>query len=188
MDRDSSAVSRTGQISWKACVLILAATGLNGGCEMPALPQFPDMPTPPALLELPGIPGVYRLDIQQGNIVDREMLDQLEIGMEPRKVRFILGSPLLIDPFNQNRWDYLYSLRHGSGEEVGQRVSVYFVDGRLARIDDQLDPDSVPELAVERTQTRVKVPKRSPPKGLLDKLTPDFLTGGDDSESDSGEE
>ena len=157
-------------------MLVLTAAGLNAGCEMPALPQLPD---------LPALPGVYRIDVQQGNIVDREMLDQLEIGMEPRKVRFILGTPLLVDPFNQNRWDYFYSLRRKSGEEARQRVSVYFVDDRLARIDDRLDPEAVPELAAERTQIRVKVPKRPPPKGFLDRLVPDFLTSDDDSAGDT---
>ncbi|MDD9980265.1 MAG: outer membrane protein assembly factor BamE [Gammaproteobacteria bacterium] len=186
MDHDHFTRSRTSRFARKASALVLAgAAGLNAGCEMPALPEFPGLPELPALPDLPGIPGVYRIDIQQGNIVDREMLDQLEIGMEPRKVRFILGTPLLVDPFNQNRWDYFYTLRHGSGEEVGQRVSVYFVDDRLARIEDHLDPEAVPELAAERAQTRVKVPKRPPPKGLLDRLVPDFLTSDDDSAGDT---
>ena len=180
MDHERSTVSRSRRFSRKAATLILAVTaGLNAGCEMPALPELPALP------EFPEIPGVYRIDIQQGNIVDREMLDQLEIGMEPRKVRFILGTPLLVDPFNQNRWDYIYSLRRGSGEEVRQRVSVYFVDDRLARIEDRLDPAAVSDLAAERVQTRVKVPKRPPPKGFLNKLTPDFLTRDDDPANDA---
>jgi outer membrane protein assembly factor BamE len=169
MDHDRFAVSRTRRLSPKAAALCLvAAAGLGSGCETPTLP------------ELPGIPGVYRIDIQQGNIVDQAMLDRLEIGMESSKVRFILGTPLLIDPFNADRWDYVYSLRRGSGEEVRQRVSVYFVDDRLARIEDELEPGAIPELTAERTQTRVKVPNRPPPKGFLDRLTPDFLSGDDD--------
>ena len=180
MDHERFTVSQSRRFSPMAAALILAATaGLNAGCEMPALPELPALP------EFPEIPGVYRIDIQQGNIVDREMLDQLEIGMEPRKVRFILGTPLLVDPFNQNRWDYFYSLRRGSGEEARQRVSVYFVDDRLARIEDRLDPAAVSELAAERVQTRVKVPKRPPPKGFLNRLTPDFLTRDDDPTNDA---
>ena len=158
-----------------AAALVVATAGLVGGCEMPALP------------ELPEIPGVYRIDIQQGNIVDREMLDQLEIGMERSKVRFILGTPLLIDPFNQDRWDYVYTLRQGSGEEARQRVSVYFVADRLARIDDRLDSEAVPELAAERAQTRVKVPDRPPDKGFLERLIPDFLSGDDEPEGDDAQ-
>ena len=178
MNHDRFAVSRTRRLSRRTAALcVVAAAGLGGGCEMPALPELPSLP------ELPGIPGVYRIDIQQGNIVDQEMLDQLEIGMERSKVRFILGTPLLIDPFNADRWDYVYSLRRGSRQEVRQRVSVYFVDDRLARIEDELKPEAIPELTAERTQTRVKVPNRPPPKGFLDRLTPDFLSDDGDPAS-----
>ena len=181
MDHDRFAVSRTRRLSPKAAALCLVvAAGLGSGCETPTLPELPSLPGLPALPELPGIPGVYRIDIQQGNIVDQAMLDRLEIGMESSKVRFILGTPLLIDPFNENRWDYVYSLRRGSGEEVRQRVSVYFADDRLARIEADFASAAIPELTAERTQTRVKVPKRPPPKGFLDRLTPDFLSGDDD--------
>lgn len=182
MEHERFTVSRARRFSPKVAALVLAATaGLNAGCEMPALPELPSLPA------LPEIPGVYRIDIQQGNIVDREMLDQLEIGMEPRKVRFILGTPLLVDPFNQNRWDYVYSLRRGSGEETRQRVSVHFVDDRLARIDDRLDSAAVSESAAERIQTRVKVPRRPPPEGFLDRLLPDFLTRDDEPASEAEE-
>ena len=184
MDHDRNAVSRTRRLPPTAAVLFaMVAAGVNGGCEMPALPALPD---------LPELPGVYRIDIQQGNAVDREMLDRIEIGMERRKVRFILGTPLLVDPFNQDRWDYVYSLRRGSGEEVGQRVAVYFADDRVVRIDDHLDPEAVQGSAAERTQTLVKVPKRRPREGLLDRLTPDFLerddepAGGDTEGDENG--
>ncbi len=60
-----------------------------------------------------GFPGVYRIDVEQGNIIDQEMADQLEPGMSKRQVRFILGTPLVEDPFNQDRWDYKYSRRNG---------------------------------------------------------------------------
>ncbi len=173
MDHDRLAASRTRWFPPKTAALFLAAAaGLNGGCGIPELPALP---------ELPGIPGVYRIDVQQGNIVDQEMLGQLEIGMEHRKVRFILGTPLLVDPFNQDRWVYVYSLHRGSGDEVRQRVSVYFVDGRLARIEDDLESGAVPGSAAERTQTLVKVPKRRPPDAeILDRLIPDFLKRDDD--------
>ena len=181
MDNERSVASRTKRLSPKVAALCLvAAAGLGGGCEMPALPDLPSLPELPAM---PEIPGVYRIDIQQGNIVDREMLDRLEIGMERNKVRFILGTPLLVDSFNENRWDYLYSLRQGSDVRSRHRVSVYFVDDRLARIDENVDLGAIPELATERIQTRVKVPRRPPPEGFLDGLVPDFLWGEDDSES-----
>ena len=58
-------------------------------------------------------PGVYRIDVEQGNIITQELADQLQPGMSRRQVRFILGTPLLEDTFNQDRWDYPYVKRNG---------------------------------------------------------------------------
>ena len=52
----------------------------------------------------------YRMEIQQGNIFDQSTLDQVKVGMTKKQVRFLLGTPLVSDPFHANRWDYFYSL------------------------------------------------------------------------------
>ena len=179
MDHECVGASRTRWFPHKAAALCLAAAaGLGGGCGMPSLPDLPTVP----------IPGVYRIDIQQGNVVEQQMLDRLEIGMEQSKVRFIMGTPLLADPFNQDRWDYVYRLRRGSGEEVNQRVSLYFADDRLARVEGDLASEAIPEATAERIQTRVKVPKRAPPKGFLERLVPDFLSEDDEPSTSDAED
>jgi outer membrane protein assembly factor BamE len=73
-------------------------------------------------------PGVYKIDIQQGNVVTQDMIDQLRPGMTRRQVRFIMGNPLLTDTFHSNRWDYLYSIQPGGGKRQQERVSVVFDD------------------------------------------------------------
>ena len=80
------------------------------------------------LLALAGcsFPGVYKIDIQQGNVVTQNMIDQLRPGMTRRQVRFIMGNPLLTDTFHADRWDYLYSIQPGGGERQQERVSVIF--------------------------------------------------------------
>ncbi|RMP66022.1 outer membrane protein assembly factor BamE [Pseudomonas kitaguniensis] len=80
------------------------------------------------LLALAGcsFPGVYKIDIQQGNVVTQDMIDQLRPGMTRRQVRFIMGNPLLTDTFHADRWDYLYSIQPGGGERQQERVSVIF--------------------------------------------------------------
>ncbi len=80
------------------------------------------------LLALAGcsFPGVYKIDIQQGNVVTQDMIDQLRPGMTRKQVRFIMGNPLLTDTFHADRWDYLYSLQPGGGERQQERVSVIF--------------------------------------------------------------
>lgn len=82
-----------------------------------------------------GIFSPYRPDIQQGNFVSREMVAQLREGMTPEQVRFVLGTPLLQDMFHANRWDYPFRLVEGDGTVTGSRVTVYFKDNRLARIE-----------------------------------------------------
>ncbi|MGR9052501.1 MAG: outer membrane protein assembly factor BamE, partial [Gammaproteobacteria bacterium] len=61
------------------------------------------------------LPGVYKLDIQQGNIIDQEVIDQLRPNMSKRQVLYVIGSPMLIDVFHQQRWDYLYSDQKDDG-------------------------------------------------------------------------
>lgn len=73
-----------------------------------------------------GFPGVYRLDIEQGNIVTQEMAGQLQPGMTKRQVRFILGTPLVEDTFNPDRWDYIYVKRNGMKVLDQSRLTVIF--------------------------------------------------------------
>jgi outer membrane protein assembly factor BamE len=87
----------------------------------------------------------YRVDVQQGNFISREMVTQLKESMQRKEgvtreqVRFALGTPLLTDMFHADRWDYYFRLQKGSGEVISSRVTVFFKDNRLVRIEgDQL--------------------------------------------------
>lgn len=89
-----------------------------------------------------GFLNVYQSDIQQGNVLAKEQVDQLKIGMTPSQVRFLLGSPLLADTLNPKRWDYSYSYRPGTyARNLGipavknRTLSLWFEDGKLARIE-----------------------------------------------------
>lgn len=77
----------------------------------------------------------YRIDIQQGNAVSQEMLDKLKPGMTPAQVRFILGSPLVEDPFHPNRWDYVYRYLKAGKLTEQRRITVVFEDGRLKGVE-----------------------------------------------------
>ncbi|MCL4120018.1 UNVERIFIED_CONTAM: hypothetical protein GTU68_061570 [Idotea baltica] len=81
---------------------------------------------------LPKIPGIYKFDIQQGNLITQDMIDQLKPGMTKSQVRFIMGTPLIADTFSQNRWDYFYSLQPGDRSgEVRERMAIFFKDDVL---------------------------------------------------------
>lgn len=77
-------------------------------------------------------PGVYKIDIQQGNVVTQEMVDQLRPGMTRSQVRYIMGNPLITDTFHAERWDYLYSIQPGGGERMQERISLNFNEDQLA--------------------------------------------------------
>jgi outer membrane protein assembly factor BamE len=85
-------------------------------------------------------PGVYKIDIPQGNVVTQEMIDQLRPGMTPNQVRYIMGTPLITDTFSPDRWDYLYSFKPGGEARVQERVSLYFEDGKLTRLTGDFRP------------------------------------------------
>jgi outer membrane protein assembly factor BamE len=87
-----------------------------------------------------GFPGVYKINVEQGNIVTQEMVDQLKPGMNRRQVRFVLGTPLVEDTFNQNRWDYLYVKRNGMKVLSESRLTVEFDGDTLIRVSGDLVP------------------------------------------------
>lgn len=76
-------------------------------------------------------PGVHKIYVQQGHIITQEMIDQLETGMTKRQVRFVLGTPLLEDSFNQDRWDYHYSLSRGDDTLRERHLTVYFENDQM---------------------------------------------------------
>ena len=77
-------------------------------------------------------PGVYRLAIEQGNIITQEMVDQLEPGMSREQVQFVLGTALVQDTFNADRWDYVYNIREGSDLMRQYRLTVFFEGEQLS--------------------------------------------------------
>ncbi len=87
---------------------------------------------------------VYRASISQGNLIDQEDLDRVELGMTRNQVRFLLGTPMIDDPFHAARWDYVYYLKIGRKDATFKRwVSIVFEDGIVSDIrkDQELDPD-----------------------------------------------
>ena len=90
-------------------------------------------------------PGVYKIDVEQGNIVTPEMVAQLKPNMSRRQVRFILGTPLLEDPFDQSRWDYPYVKRNGQKVLSESKLTVYFDGDSLMRFDTDLEEEDLPE-------------------------------------------
>lgn len=88
-----------------------------------------------------GFPGVYKIDVEQGNLVTQEMIEQLQPGMSRRQVRFIMGSPLVEDTFQPDRWDYPYVIRNGLDIIREAQVRIFFEGHKLVNITGDYLPD-----------------------------------------------
>jgi outer membrane protein assembly factor BamE len=77
---------------------------------------------------------VYKIDVQQGNVVTQDMLGKLRPGMEKREVAAVLGTPLLIDPFHPQEWVYVYTDQIAGGSRKERVIKVFFKNDRLERV------------------------------------------------------
>ena len=83
---------------------------------------------------------VYRIDIQQGNLLDEDDINQVDLGMTRSQVQFLLGTPMIADSFHRDRWDYAYYYRQGRSPDADRRwVVVYFENDRVQRIERDLE-------------------------------------------------
>jgi outer membrane protein assembly factor BamE len=106
-------------------LVLLVATLSVAACSYIPIPQFP---------------GVYKIPIAQGNIITQEMIDQLEPGMTRRQVVFVMGTPLVRDPYHQDRWDYVFNYQPGGGERGQERITLFFDNDRLSRFEGDFEP------------------------------------------------
>ena len=143
--------------------LVIGATFALAGCSsQEKKPQYRSS-------ALENLPFVYKMTVQQGNIVTEEMVDRLEPGMTKGQVRFLLGTPMLTDLFHVNRWDYTYTIRRGHDEMELTRLTLFFEDDALVQVQGDLRPD--PERAAQRqpADLLVDVPDWEDDRGIIAK-------------------
>lgn len=87
----------------------------------------------------------YQIDIQQGNEITQAMLDQLKPGMTPAQVRYIMGTPLIIDPFHADRWDYVLRVEKAGRLISMRRATVFFHEGVLQRVETGASVEAAPK-------------------------------------------
>jgi len=80
-----------------------------------------------------GTACVYQVDVQQGNKLEAQNVESIEIGMTRNQVRFLLGTPVTADPFHDDRWDYVYYFRQGRSKQPEQRWLIVWFDGDTVR-------------------------------------------------------
>ncbi|MBT4782131.1 MAG: outer membrane protein assembly factor BamE [Gammaproteobacteria bacterium] len=131
--RNNSSLMRTLK-SWLAIASFLVLSGCNNIGSM-------------------DFPGVYKISIPQGNIITQEMVDQLRPGMTKRQVIFVMGTPLVRDPYHQDRWDYVYNFQPGGGERGQERLSVLFENDQLVSLSGDFEPTPAETAAATAPQT-----------------------------------
>lgn len=128
----------------KSTLLVLAACAALSGCAQEVWNW---------------LPGIYRVDIQQGNAITEEMVSQLQPGMSKRQVAYFMGTPLIQDSFHKDRWDYIYTIdQHGQPHNTS-RITLYFEKDQLTGVDGDFRPSDEPVI-VSAPHSSVVVPPR----------------------------
>jgi len=97
---------------------------------------------------------VYRINIQQGNFLNQSSVDTVKEGMTRSQVRYLLGTPMVADSFNKERWDYIYYLKKGRTRHIdSRRVTVYFDGDKVARLD---KPTAAEAAAQDASAAKIK--------------------------------
>ncbi len=147
--------------------VLIGCAALLPGCSRLQLPTVDDLPI------------VHKIDIQQGNVITQEMVAQLRRGMSKAKVRFVMGTPMIMDTFHSNRWDYLYSMQEGGGDRVQRHISLIFEEDLLAYAEGDIRA-SLGRIEIERRRdTLVEVPK-APDYTIMAKLKTKVGLGKDE--------
>ena len=86
------------------------------------------------------LPRVYKVTVQQGNVITQQMVDRLKPGMTQEQVAYVMGEPVIKNPFDQDRWDYVYTLRVPGVVNDRMKMSLFFTDGLLSHFVGDLAP------------------------------------------------
>ena len=93
-------------------IALIAVLTLNTGCKL-----------------------IYKQNVQQGNALEQEDLDQVQLGMTKKQVAYLLGTPAIVDPFHHDRWDYMSMLSRRGGEPASRLVTIYFENDAVSAFD-----------------------------------------------------
>jgi len=113
-----------------------------------------------------GFLSPHKIAIQQGNIVTKDMMDKLKVGMTPRQVRYVLGTPLVVDALHDEHWHYLYSLRLADGTTMAKSLTLTFDQGMVNKINTDYEFPETPKPREATSISDASDPK--PPSGEAD--------------------
>lgn len=109
-------------------------------------------------LSIGGCGVIYKVDVQQGNLLSKGTVDQLKPGMSKRQVSLLLGTPSITSPFERDRWDYVSSIQRRGGKAEMKALTLTFENDALARIEGDYFPEDSPQLIKDAKKYRLEFP------------------------------
>lgn len=97
-------------------------------------------------------------------MVTQEMVAKLRPGMTMDQVRFVLGTPLIMDVFHADRWDYVYRFQPGLGEVVERKFTAFFADGKLVRVAGDVSAMAAGKLGGSAEEPAAEAPDEEVPR------------------------
>ena len=116
-----------------------------------------------ALAPLAGCGLIYKVDVQQGNLFDKATVESLKPGMSKRQVLLVMGSPAVVSPFDQDRWDYVSTIRRGRNTMETKDLTLYFKDEALVKIDGDYFPEDPDQLILDARKYKRQYPDEKRP-------------------------
>ena len=107
------------------------------------------------------LPRVYRLSVQQGNVITQEMIDGLKPGMTREQVAYVMGEPVIRNPFDDSRWDYVYTLRVPGFVNETVKMSLFFTDDALTHFTGDFKPSDAEDSDAEEADASDSSPPGS---------------------------
>ncbi len=128
------------------------------------------------------MPLLYKIDVQQGNVIEQDMINKLKPGMNKEQVKFIMGTPVIVDPFHNERWEYIFSYQKGGGVREQRHITLHFDDDKLTHLSGDIEVSHAPldENEIVTESEAVLVPKtKKEEKGFFGRIW-DKVTPGED--------
>jgi outer membrane protein assembly factor BamE len=122
-----------------------------------------------ASVPLAGCGLIYKVDVQQGNLFDKTTVDALKPGMTKRQVLLVMGSPSVVSPFDQDRWDYVSTIRRGRNKMASKDLTLYFKEDSLVKIDGDYFPEDPEQLIKDSRKYKRQYPDEKRPDDDKDK-------------------
>ena len=104
----------------------------------------------------------YKIGVWQGNALEQKAIETVKVGMTKEQVHFLLGTPMSNNPFDNERWDYLYLYQPGNAKPYRRLISIIFDGDKVTRIEGDIKPPEKPDEGTEALDIGKKLPTSKP--------------------------